>query len=93
MSELMNPRVPGLGLAPALESRDMQSNQRAVRTLDMFLADRSAKRPVMAAATVGAASAIVRLPRRVSGVSGVGANRAAATSIADCRPGQPAPQV
>jgi hypothetical protein len=86
MSELMNPRVPGLGLAPALASRDIHPHRRA-HLYDALADDVPATRPTVRAAAPSTASAFDRVSRRIRG-AGVG--RGAAEPTAQCRPNRPA---
>ena len=87
MSELMNPRVPGLGLAPALASRDIHPHRRDAHLYDALTHDAPATRPTVRAAAPSTASALDRVPRRIRG-TGVG--RGAAEPTAQCRPSRPA---
>jgi hypothetical protein len=58
MHGVMNPRVPGLGLAPAMESRD------AVRRPDALLDDALVGDEMRAAGELGSARAIGAAARR-----------------------------
>ena len=86
MSELMNPRVPGLGLAPARAALDIDHHQRSAHLYDA-LTDTPATRPTLLAAVPGTAGAFDRVSRRLRD-TGVG--RAAAEPAAQSRPSQPA---
>jgi hypothetical protein len=87
MSELMNPRIPGLGLAPASASRDASALQRDAILRDALIADASASRTAAGPIVDGAPRAIDGLPRRARGI---GAGRAAAVEApVACRPSQP----
>ena len=87
MSELMNPRVPGLGLAPALASRVVHLHRRDAHLYDALTHDAPATRPTVRAAAPDTASAFDRVSRRFRGA---GIRRAAAGPTAQCRPSRPA---
>jgi hypothetical protein len=86
MSELMNPRVPGLGLAPALASRDIHPHRRDAHLYDALTHDAPATRPTVRVAAPSTASAFDRMSRRLRGAVG----RGAAEPTAQCRPSRPA---
>lgn len=87
MSELMNPRVPGLGLAPAHAPRDIHPHRRDAHLYDALTFDAPAVRLTVRAAAPGTASAFDRVSRRLRGA---GVRRAAAEPTAQGRPSQPA---
>ena len=87
MSELLNPRVPGLGLAPALASREIHPHRRDAHLYDAHTHAAPVTRPTVREAVLGTASAFDRVSRRLRG-TGVGLG--AAEPTAQCRPSQPA---
>jgi hypothetical protein len=87
MSELMNPRVPGLGLAPAHAPRDIHPHRRDAHLYDALTHDAAATRPTVRAAALGTASALDRVSRRIRGA---GIRRGAAEPTVQCRPSRPA---
>ena len=86
MSELMNPRVPGLGLAPAQAPLDIHPHRRDLRLYDALTDDAPAVRLAVRAAA-GTASAFDWVSRHLGGA---GVRRAAAEPTAQRRPSQPA---
>ena len=87
MSELMNPRVPGLGLAPAQAPLDIHPHRRDLRLYDALTDDAPAVRLAVRAAAPGTASAFDWVSRHLGGA---GVRRAAAEPTAQRRPSQPA---
>jgi hypothetical protein len=65
MSALMNPRVPGLGLAPAHVSRDPNQHRHVIPIHETRVADTSTTRAAGNAADSGVAGIVDRLARRL----------------------------